>query len=99
MTELRKGIAVLKERCTKHRKVRHFALEGIRSDLSLLKQKLKVLEDVAKQVDQHVQVPPLGYSESGGMTRIKGRGRGPTQGKAAGQRGSRPRRCTPGSPY
>merc|ERR1739848_803215 len=28
MTELRKGIAVLKERCVKHRKGRQFALEG-----------------------------------------------------------------------
>lgn len=99
MTELRKGITVLKERCAKHRKVRQFALEGIRSDLSLLKQKLRVLEDVAKQVDVNVKVPPLGHSDSGGVGRLRTRGRGPAQGQTSGQRGSRQRRRTPGAPY
>lgn len=54
MVELRKGIETLKEKCSKHRQVRHFALEGLRSDLSLLRQKIKVLEDVNKQVEGHL---------------------------------------------
>lgn len=99
MIELRKGIAVLKERCAKHRKVRHFALEGIRSDLSLLKQKLKVLEDVARQVDAHIQIPVARQSDFGETTRIRSRGKGPTQGTNAGRRVSRQRQRTPGAPY
>jgi len=103
MTELRKGIAVLKERCAKHRKVRQFALEGIRSDLSLLKQKLKVLEEVAKQVDVqvdfHIQTPSLYRFDSGQIRRTQTRGRGPAQGKSSGHRNSQQRRRTPGAPY